>query len=46
MGRLIPAGTGLAGYHEMELMVEGGAAEADESARKPRRWKPGFRSRD
>ncbi len=30
MGRLIPAGTGLAGYHEMELMVEGAPAEADE----------------
>ena len=30
MGRLIPAGTGLAGYHEMELKVEGAPAEADE----------------
>jgi DNA-directed RNA polymerase subunit beta' len=31
MGRLIPAGTGLAGYHEMELVVEGApAAEGEE----------------
>ncbi|HXN84818.1 MAG TPA: DNA-directed RNA polymerase subunit beta' [Candidatus Binataceae bacterium] len=30
MGRLIPAGTGLAGYHEMELIVEGAPAEAEE----------------
>jgi DNA-directed RNA polymerase subunit beta' len=30
MGRLIPAGTGLAGYHEMDLQVEGAPAESDE----------------
>jgi DNA-directed RNA polymerase subunit beta' len=30
MGRLIPAGTGLAAYHEMELQVEGAPAEGEE----------------
>ncbi len=34
MGRLIPAGTGLAGYHEMELKVEG-AAQGEESLKEP-----------
>ena len=29
MGRLIPAGTGLASYGEMEIEVEGGETEAD-----------------
>ena len=36
MGRLIPAGTGLAGYHEMELIVEG-RLQKPKKSRKPRR---------
>ena len=44
MGRLIPAGTGLAGYHEMELQGRRRARGSRRNGEKCRRWKPGCRS--